>query len=179
MKQYLFIAILFFAACSDRKKNIQTITDTDGIQQTQQYSGLPPLDNIKSDIFKIAGIDTLENKIQRIFVVISPKNANDTSIIRQIIGVLKASYPLDNKSSISFFSEKKYANYKAVLFIDGKHLLPKTEYQNWKDNYYLGEYNLENMKYKTFPVSSRWDRQKTYSIDPAPKMDSKHLTKHE
>lgn len=165
MKRYLFIAILFLAACSDRKKNIETIADTDGIRQTQQYSGLPLLGNIKSDIFEIAGVDTFESKIKRIFVIISPQNVNDTSVIKQIIGVLKQSYLLDNQSNISFFSEAQYANYKTTLFMDEQHLLPMAEYQNWKDNYYLGEYTFKTMQYQTFPASSKWERQKTYAIN--------------
>jgi hypothetical protein len=165
MKQHLFIAILFLSACSDRKKSVQTIADTDEIRQSQQHIASNPPVHIKSDIFEIADIDYLENKIQRIFVVISPQNVNDTSIIKQIIAALKQSYPLDNKSNISFFSEKKYAHYKTSLFTDEQHLLPKTAYQNWKDNHYLGEYAFETMQYKTFPASSKWKKQKNYYIN--------------
>ena len=165
MKQHLFIAILFLSACSDRKKSVQTIADTDEIQQSQQHIALNPPVNIKSDIFEIADIDYLENNIQRIFVVISPQNVGDTSIIKQIIDVLQQSYPLDNKSNISFFSEKKYAHYKTSLFTDEQHAIPKAEYQHWKDNHYLGEYAFETKQYKTFPASSKWNKQKNYHIN--------------
>jgi hypothetical protein len=164
MRRHLFVAILFLTACSESKKNAQAIVYPDGIPQSQQHIALNPPDDIKSDFFEIVDIGYHDSRAQTIFVVISPKNVNDTSIIKQIINAVKQTYPLANKSSISFFSEKKYANYKTELFTDETSLLPKTEYQKWKDNYYLGEYEFKTTEYKTFPASSKWRNQKTYHI---------------
>jgi hypothetical protein len=49
--------------------------------------------------------------------------------------------------------------------MDEQHLLPMAEYQNWMDNYYLGEYTFETMQYQIFPASGKWERQKTYLLD--------------
>ena len=112
----------------------------------------------------IANIDYLEDELIRIFVVINSALVNDTTIIRQIICELKKSYPLDNNSYISFFSDKKYANYKDELFFNERKSLPESEYRNWLDSYYLGEFEFDTLTFKTFPVSNFMDRQKTYKI---------------
>lgn len=169
MTKYLIIAIFFLTACSSNNKNNQTndlITDSANQTVSETYKPADnPKYNIKSDLFEIANIDYHGDWLQRIFVVIQPDKVNDTAIIRQTICTLKKSYPLNNKSNISFFSDKKYANYKTVLFMDGKNLLPQTEYKNWIDSYYLGEYEFETSQYKTFPVSSKTDRQKVYRLN--------------
>ena len=103
MKQHLFIALLFLSACSDRKKSVPTIADTDEIRQSPQHIASNQPVHIQSDIFEIANIDYLGNKIQRIFVVISPQNVNDTTIIKQIIDVLTN----NNESQIFRFNQKK------------------------------------------------------------------------
>jgi hypothetical protein len=139
------------------KDTVNEISDTiKSITQNQNY--------ITSDFFEIALIDYHKDYLLRIFVVIDPEKAYDTSMIRQTICLLKYSYPLDKKSNISFFSEKKYANYKTELFMRGEHLLPMKEYRNWMDSYYLGEYDFMTNYYRAFPSSSKSVKQKTYRL---------------
>jgi hypothetical protein len=146
MTRHFLIAILLLTACVDGNND--------------QF--------VKSDFFEIAKIDYHGKLLQRIFVVILSENVNDTSVIRQTICELKKSYPLDNNSNISFFSDKKYADYKTELFMDGKNLLPQTEYKSWMDSYYLGEYEFKTNQYNTYPVSSTKEKQKSYRLNCCP-----------
>lgn len=123
---------------------------------------------IQSDLFEIAKIDYEREFLQRIFVVIHPDQVNDTALIRQIIGELKKSYPLSYKSNISFFPDKKYANYKDELFFQEKSPFPESDYQTWRDSYYIGEYDFETQTFITFPFSNFIKRRKVYKIDVGP-----------
>jgi hypothetical protein len=172
MIRYLIIVTFLLTACSDNNKHTQTSdVKTDSAKQTLVKTinkSEKSRHFIKSDFFEIVNIDYHGDLLQRIFVVIPPDKVNDTSIIKQTICVLTKSYPLNNKSNISFFSDKKYANYKTELFMDGKNLMPQTEYKNWLNDYYLGEYEFETKEYKTFPVSSKMDKRKTYRLNGCP-----------
>lgn len=119
---------------------------------------------VKSDDFEIVKIDYHRDRLQRIFVVVQLEKVYDTVLISRVICTLKNSYPLDKNSNISFFSDKKYADYKTELFMDGDDLLPTTEYENW-NNSYLGEYEFETNEYKTFPNSSLKNNQKEYKLN--------------
>ncbi|MEY5046747.1 MAG: hypothetical protein RLZZ175_106 [Bacteroidota bacterium] len=103
--------------------------------------------------FEIAKIDIHNNQLQRIFVVINPKSVEDTTFIKSIIYKLKTDYKANKHTNISFFSDKKYADYKTELFIDNQ-LLPSSEIGNWFDYYYLGEYEFESNSYQTYPHSN-------------------------
>ena len=124
--------------------------------------------NIKKNNFEIAKIDFYGSWLQRIFVVISSSKVNDTIMIKQIIWSLKTIYPLNNKSRISFFSERKYANYKTELFFGKQNLLPQSEYKNWMDFYYLGEYDFETNQYLTYPESNKIINKKIFIIKGSP-----------
>jgi hypothetical protein len=119
---------------------------------------------VKLDDFEIAKVDYHRGKLQRIFVVVRSEKVNDTAFICQVISTLKKSYPIEKNSNISFFSDKKYADYKTELFMDGDDLLPTTEYENWNKSY-LGEYEFETNEYKTFPNSSLKNNQKEYKLN--------------
>lgn len=123
------------------------------------------LKKVKTDLFEVAKLDFHENTIQRIFVVIEPNDVNDTLKIRQIICQLTDYYNLDKNSDISFFSDKKYANYKTELFMDDQHLLPPSEYKNWLSNYYLGEFEFASRQYKIFPECNIEHKQKTFILN--------------
>jgi hypothetical protein len=117
----------------------------------------------KWDDFEIAKVDYHKDNIQRIFVVVSSEKVNDTLFICQVISELTKTYKLNKQTAVSFFLQKKYADYKANLFIDDGHSLPISEYKNWSDSY-SGEYEFETNEYKTFPVSSTPEKQHVYSL---------------
>lgn len=152
MKNPLFLSILFLLACSC--KNNQAAPT----RAEQNLTAGP------SDFFEVANIDTQGTWLQRIFVVIPPASVNDTAKIRQVICALKLSYPLTDQSNISFFSEKRYANYKSELFDDGKQVFSQADYDKWMNDEYLGEYALETEEYQTFPASNKPAKQKRFYI---------------
>lgn len=163
------ILTLFLAACSGGNENVQTNTISadsakhelvDNIKAPGRDTGF-----IESDIFEIANLDYQGGWLQRIFVAIHPGSVNDTAMIRQAICILKNHYPLGSKSNISFFSDKKYANYKDILFMHSKSPLPQSEYKNWMESYYLGEYEFETNRYHTFPGSYKAGKQKEYTLN--------------
>ncbi len=122
-------------------------------------------DNTIFENFEVVYLDYHRDWLQRIFVVIKPDNVYDTLIINSVICELKSLFEVDSKSNISFFSDKKYADYKDKLFTIKGHLLPKDKYDNWMNYYYLAEFDFETNNYKTFP-SCRTDykRQRTIKI---------------
>lgn len=121
-------------------------------------------DLIKTDSFEVARLDYSQNRLQRIFVVIRPDKAADTTFIRQIIRTLRNHYPADGHTNVSFFSRKKFANYEDELFEVEGHSLPETEYENWLNLYYLGEFELETALYAIFPLTNNPERRKVFSL---------------
>ena len=115
--------------------------------------------------FKVAYLEYHKESLQRVFIVIDSANIYNTAMIQSIICELRALFDVDKKSDISFFSEKKYADYKTTLFIDEGHPFPIEEYENWMNYFYLAEYELETNEYKTYPsCRTNQNRQRTISI---------------
>jgi len=167
MTKYLFLASIIFSSCSVDTKEKPDATDTlvnshetkiPSSNTTDTNSEILITPNSKHDSkfnpVEVALIDSIGDYIQRIFVVISYNDANDTSVIKHNIKEIKKSYQISNTTAVSFFSEKKYANYKDVLFFNRGHPLPEEEYEKWMEYYYLGEFNNKTNIYKSFPGSN-------------------------
>ncbi len=116
--------------------------------------------------FEIVSNDYYKDYLQRVFIVIDSTRVLDSLFIQKVVCELKTQYDFQERTSVSFFTEKKYANYKTNLFVNEDHSLPRFEYNNWLNFYYLGEFDNEDKTYKTFPVSSnRGLKQKLFYIE--------------
>lgn len=166
MRRLFYISVLCWCACSGNQAESTTKTGADGPPLTPVYTphSAPTADLIKTDDFEVARLDYNQNRLQRIFVVIRPGNAADTTFIGQTIRSLINHYPVDDHTGVSFFSDKKFANYKDELFVAEGHPLPETEYENWRNFYYVGEFEFKTTLYMTFPVANRPGRQKVYKL---------------
>jgi hypothetical protein len=183
-----FILIVFIS-CDNRNENVKSQNDKDSItinknklevliekrdtiEKSKQLSEIKIEDTSKVipektnyENFEVIFLDFHEDWLQRVFVSIDTSNIYDTSIIQSIVCKIRDLYDTDNKSNISFFSEKKYADYKTTLFIDEGHPYPIEEYDNWMNYYYLAEYEFETTEYKTYPSCRKdYERQKTIKI---------------
>lgn len=172
MTKYLFLASIILYSCSVDSKEKPDATDklvktseiktpsSSTIDTNSQIIITPnSLQDSKFNQVEVALIDSFGDFIQRIFVVISYDDANDTSLIKHNIREIKKSYQISNTSAVSFFSEKKYANYKDVLFFNRDHPFPEEEYTKWREVYYLGEFTCKSNIYKSFPASNKVVRE--------------------
>ncbi len=167
MKLLLLIAILIAASCTNQQTNStwrgvsdqvkEDSVDLFNIAQNTKIKGAPN--------YEISKVDDSNGHIQRVFVVINSSSVYDTSQISRITFSLKSQYALDNKSNISFFSDRRYADYKDNLFDGTSPSLSMSEYKNWLDLYYLGEYSFESNQYATFPACAQPNKQKVYRFD--------------
>jgi hypothetical protein len=146
----------------------ETIIEKFGASKTiyPEYTSKVIPEKTNYNNFEVAYLDFHKDWLQRIFISIDTVNIYDTLLIQSIICEIQTLFDPDEKSSISFFSEKKYADYKTTLFIDENHLFPMEEYDNWMNYYYLAEYEFETNEYKTYPSCGKdYKRQKTIRID--------------
>ena len=163
MKQPLLITLLIFTSCTNHQVTPQLSGAT---EQVKDDSVVRP--NAKSEsasAYEISKVDDRNGHIDRVFVVINPSSVYDTSQVRQVILSVKSRYVLDSKSSVSFFSDRRYADYKDNLFDGTSPSLSMSEYKNWLDLYYLGEYSFESNQYITFPACAQTNKQKVYRFD--------------
>lgn len=124
--------------------------------------------SILSDLYEVALVDYHISRLQRIFVVISGENVDRLVTIRAIICELKENYPVDEKSNISFFTEKKYANYVSDLFDTGGEQISEEmerDYNDWLNHYYLGEFEFETYSYEIFPASKKPVKKKQFQLE--------------
>lgn len=118
------------------------------------------------DNFEVVYLDFHENRLQRVFVTIDTSKIYDASMIQSIVCEIQTLFDINKKSNISFFSEKKYADYKTNLFVNEEgRTSPIEEYYNWMNYYYLAEYEFETNEYKIYPSCRKdYKRQKTIKI---------------
>lgn len=173
MIRVLISAVLLLVGC--RGENQHSASDKTGAPHEvlgETNKGKNEVGNsiwTNSDSCEVVKIDSFSSgRLQGIFIVIKSQLVFDTSFIKQTICKLKTSYPLDGKSSISFFSEKKYAGYKDDLFFNAQRSLPESEYPKWLENYYLGEFNSETSAYVTYPASYKVGKRKVFNITVCP-----------
>lgn len=151
----------------ETRQNNNTIQKEGGIRKIpleEETRVIPERTNC--DSFEIAYLHYHQDCLARVFVVIDTANVYNRSIIQAIIGNIQTLFEVEQTSNISFFSEKKYADYKTDLFIYEEHSLPIEEYDNWMNYYYLAEYDFETRKYQTFPSTQiDYQRQKMMTLE--------------
>lgn len=151
-------------------KSLGVVNDTVNVEQKtfgidKENSKVIP-DKTKYENFEIVSLDFNKGRLQRVFAVLDTLNIYDTVLVQSIICQIQAEFDIDNRSNISFFSEKKYADYKNELFIMEGHSCPIDEYDNWRNYYYLAEYDFEISAYKTYPAcQKKYQRQQTIKIE--------------
>jgi hypothetical protein len=139
---------LYFASCSDNSKIDK--------QQELGETTVEPNEklNKKDSLFNIARID---ERSQRVFVVIDSNILTDIKKIRTIIKQVDNKYSFRNDLNISFVTAFKYAGYKTDL--------EETKGISFYEFYlnYLGEYNKATKIFWTYPALA--DRKVKYIID--------------
>ena len=164
---------IFFLSCSpnnDVKERVReeshNIEDVN-IQNAEELN----TEKEQETIYEVAVVDSIKGHIQRLFVVIAEDSVFDVQFIRKVVCNLNEDYDLDIKSAISFFTERKYANYYTEVFKSiGAHIelspSEKQEYKNWKKSYYLGEFDNETREYATYPSSGDSKKMEDFQIEP-------------
>lgn len=121
----------------------------------------------ESSIYQVALVDYHQDWIQRIFVVIPSEEVRNVELIQDIVCELEDKYPVEGRSNISFFTEKKYANYKSDIFVStGSEFTDEEmlEYQKWRNDYYLAEFEYENGIYIIFPSAEIAGKKKKFKL---------------
>ena len=159
--QISIFILLSFTFVSCESTIIKNEKDSNKLEENSKQTKGELIDStneIDSD-FKVALVDSIDNEIQRVFVVIDSINM---SIIKNAICNILENYQLTERSNISFFTDEKYANHKdeifydeAKLYEDENEFLPIEEYKNWLNNYYLAEYELKSKELVLFPSNGK------------------------
>ncbi len=163
----LFIVSLAFLSCdSSINKNENSSGKFEDNSIHQNIDTLENADNLTND-FKVVLIDSIDRRIQRVFVVIDSINIE---VMQNAICDIFGNYQLTERSNISFFTDEKYANYKDEVFFiidddpfkDENNYLPIEEYENWRNEYYLAEYDLKSKELVLFPANG--EKKKDFGI---------------
>ncbi len=173
-KKLILVFILFICiSCGNRTNGPKHSQEKEPEEKNEQTSNsklnerskvIPK--KIHYENFDVVYKDFYGDRLQRVFITIASDDIYETLILKSIICEIKKMYKIDKKSSISFFSESKYADYKTTLFIDEGHLFPLEEYENWMNFYYLAEYDFETNEYRTYPVCRKnYKRRKTIKVE--------------
>lgn len=183
MNKFLFIILLVFihSSCLDKKDEQLTDNqnhskstyslDSQHIQDKESNNKKEESAKIVSEQtqpknYEIALLDFYKGKLQRVFVTIDSTKIKNTELIKSIICEIKNLPQVESGTSVSFFTEKKYANYKDILFINEGHPQPIAEYENWKNYYYLAEYDFLSKAFRTYPGCEIFvKRKQNVSID--------------
>jgi hypothetical protein len=160
----LFLVFLLFISCSS-----EDVSSNKSISTNKKAVPKINVSN-KEPLFEVVKIDKHNDSIQRVFVVIPKEKNAELEYIENVICIIKGDYSLSSKSNVSFFSQKKYADYKDNIFISmntPKGITPdeKLEYKKWRNSYYLAEYALETGVYQTFPASGDSQKMKKYFLN--------------
>lgn len=119
----------------------------------------------KYENFEVTFLDFYRDKLQRVFIVIDTEDVYNDLVIKSIVCEILKSFEVHNKSNVSFFSDVKYADYKTNLFVLEGHPLSIEEYSNWRNQYYLAEFEFQTNEYITYPYCTKdFTRQKTLII---------------
>jgi len=154
----LIIVSLAFLSCDcSINKNEISLDKFEDNPIHHNINTLENTDKVTPD-FRVALIDSIDSKIQRVFVVIDSINIE---VIQNAICEVSQNYRLTERSNISFFTDEKYANYKDEVFFminddpfkDENNYLPIEEYENWRNEYYLAEYDLKSKELVLFPAN--------------------------
>jgi lipopolysaccharide export LptBFGC system permease protein LptF len=133
----LIISFCFFSCIQDPKGNKQA-----DVIKTKDNTEDPKLNDAP---FTLARID---NRSQRVFVVIDSNIVNDIHKIRAIVKAVNDNNKFKDDLNISFFSNAKYAGFKDE-FEDNKGIPNKDFFLS-----YIGEYNKKTKTYWTYPAAA-------------------------
>ncbi len=115
-------------------------------------------------MYEVVREDVKGDWLQRLFVVIPGDEIHNEEVLQQIIHGIEETYNLDTNSNISFFSHKKYADYKENLFKSLGYGLSKKEkikYEEWLNEHYLGEYDCGTGVLLIYPCSRKHNKVKS------------------
>lgn len=166
LKQLIMSLILTFV-CFSCSENI-SMNNSESQKKEVKKVTLDTITSVHTELFKqyeVVGLDTFRNQLSRIFIVMDSQFVYDTLFVNDIISEIKSLYRPHKQTDVSFFINKKYADYKSSLFIEEGHRLSIEEYDNWRNYYYLAEYNFESQIYITYPSCQyQCDRKKEFKI---------------
>lgn len=100
--------------------------------------------------YHIALIDSSIGYIERIFVVI---NSEELDIFQESVCGIEKFYKIDEKTSISYFSDFQYANYKDQLFEGENKTLEMSEYESWINIHYIADFQYGENILTMYPYS--------------------------
>ena len=157
----LLIVLLFGIACNtpevrnnDQEQSDKANSVVDTIEVEEHKTEPKELIAVPNQ-YKVVSLD-YDNKdwLQRIFVESQTEIIENTRELKEIICDLDSMYTFDEGTSVSFFSDAKYAKYldKLLEGLDSSqlHLFAN----NWKNEIYIGEFECDSNKLTLYPVST-------------------------
>lgn len=154
------IVIFFICGCAN-KTNIDEGANAP-ISMIKPVSNKGHVDNFYKVDYKVVRRDTALN--ERVFIVINPIEVEERKILSKIICQVIKFDSLSQTGRISFFTKEEFANYKDEIFINDSIFC--AEYDNWLNEYYYGEFDLETRKFIKFPASPNLDKRMEYFLFP-------------
>ena len=159
----IYISILIFLGCTNSTQEnklsdvlIEDIDETENADTTDEILYFVEINN--AEIVKIDKYNS------RFFLTIDKEILTDNSAINEIICDVEFWYETDSNFHISFFTQKKWANYKDELFKENSKF-SKEEYKNWMNDYYLGEFDFNKRKISTYPTAENNKNKREVYID--------------
>lgn len=156
----LIIILLFCIGCNapEKSNNVQERENKkDSVVNTikaEEHKLEPKELIVVPNQYKVVSLD-YDNKdwLQRIFVESQTEIIGNSKELEAIICDLDSVYSFDKGTSVSFFSEAKYANYLDKLLdgIDSSQL--QLFANNWKNEIYIGEFDCDLNKLTLYPYS--------------------------
>lgn len=165
------LTLALLCACSENQqdasptKSISTAIHQPALEETTNDN---QVDTLESENFQIAFFDFHKGALTRLFIVIPENRVNDYELISEIVCDIENHYEVYDHTSLSFFSDMKYAGYKDDLFINESHPLEMAEYDKWMDSYYMAEFQYGSRDYQTYPVTQNMDKRKRGRIKACP-----------
>ena len=164
MKRSLIsILLISLVACDNREVSYSKVLKPD--LEAKQLQEIKEEDSSIFATIEKAKISSYDVLSKRYFVIIDSSIVYDYRVISHIICELTVNNETDSNTSISFFTNQKWANYKDLIFSNIPEKHPIEEYQNWLNIYYQGEFDFKTREYNTYPVSDpKMNKRKSSSI---------------
>lgn len=142
--------------------NIQEVENkTDSIIKAEVVKEEPKKELISvPNQYKVISLDyTPNNWFQRVFVEAQLEVISESKILRKIICDLDSVYEFEKGTSVSFFTEGKYAKYIDETDTEEMDSLEADSFfKNWKNEIYIGEFECDSNKLELYPVSETHDQ---------------------
>lgn len=116
--------------------------------------------------YSVVSLDYRKEWLQRIFVVSNPENLSNQEELKTVICKIATDYIVNQTTSLSFFTEKKYANYHDLIPELNVNEGGNELYTKWRNEFYLGEFNFETMELKTYPVADDENKKRVIEMTP-------------